>query len=110
MTVVSYDNLHTRALQVMNEIAGFANTETRVGSLFRDIVDSLSGMLGQISIQGSGALTTNTGAQNDTAISAAITAAIAAGSSVYWQPGTYTSAASIPKRRQTGKSTSGKKK
>lgn len=96
MTIVSYDNLRTRALQVMNEVAGFANSETRVGSLFRDIVDSLSGMLGSMSIQGFGALTTNTGAQNDTAISAAVTAALAANASLYWQPGTYVSAASIP--------------
>lgn len=40
MTAQTYDNLHGRALQVMNETAGFANSETRVGSLLRDMVDS----------------------------------------------------------------------
>lgn len=40
MTSQTYNNLNTRALQVMNETAGFANTETRVGSLFRDIIDT----------------------------------------------------------------------
>lgn len=95
MTIVSYDNLRTRALQVMNEIAGFANSETRVGSLFRDMVDSMAGTLGVFSVQGYGALTTNTGAQNDTAIGNAIAAAAAANAELYWQSGTYVSAASI---------------
>lgn len=40
MTAQSWTNLHVRALQVMNETAGFANTEVRVGSLLRDMVDS----------------------------------------------------------------------
>jgi hypothetical protein len=96
MTAVSYDNLRTRALQVMNEIAGFANSETRVGSLFRDMVDSMAGTLGVFSVQGYGALTTNDGATNDTAIGNAIAAALAANAELYWQSGTYPSAASIP--------------
>lgn len=40
MTAQTSSNLRTRALQVMNEIAGFANSEVRVGSLLRDMVDS----------------------------------------------------------------------
>jgi parallel beta-helix repeat protein len=40
MTVVSQQALRTRALQVMNETAGFANSEVRVGSLLRDMIDS----------------------------------------------------------------------
>lgn len=74
MTAQSYDNLHTRALQVMNETAGFANSEVRVGSLLRDMVDS-SG------ISSPGSLVTNSSAAaaiNAAAINAAIVAANAA--------------------------------
>jgi hypothetical protein len=40
MTAQSYDNLRTRALQIRNETAGFANSEVRVGSLLQDMIDS----------------------------------------------------------------------
>ena len=40
MTVQSKTNLATRAAQVRNETAGFANDEARVGSLLQDIIDS----------------------------------------------------------------------
>lgn len=47
MTVQSKTNLQTRADQVRNETAGFANDESRVGGLLRDMVDSsISGVNG----------------------------------------------------------------
>jgi hypothetical protein len=46
MTVQSYDNLRTRANQIRNETAGFANNEVRVGSLLQDMIDSTAGSSG----------------------------------------------------------------
>ncbi len=85
MTAVSYDNLHTRALQVMNETAGFANSEVRVGSLLRDMVES--GPIG--GSMPSGLSTTATGTANSIALQAALTAASASRSRIVVQPGTY---------------------
>lgn len=43
-----------------------------------------------------GAATTNTAAQNDTAIAAAVAGALAAGAELFWPPGTYLTSATIP--------------
>lgn len=77
MTAQSYTNLRTRALQVMNETAGFANTEVRVGSLLRDMVDSFPtslvvGLVPDVS-------DTVTAAANTATLQAAVIAASAAG-------------------------------
>ena len=73
MTSQSTDNLRTRALQVMNETAGFANSEVRVGSLLRDMIDS--GVLGSVnSVTAFGASPTATAAVNRAAIQGALTA------------------------------------
>lgn len=89
MTVVDQSNLRTRALQVMNETAGFANSEVRVGSLLRDIVDS--GVLGSVySIMSAGAAATASGAVNVAAINALAASLPAAGGVILFpgSPGT----------------------
>jgi hypothetical protein len=71
MTAQSVDNLRTRALQVMNETAGFANDAPRVGSLLRDMIDS--GVLGSVhSITAAGASPTASAATNRLAIQTAL--------------------------------------
>lgn len=86
MTAVSYDNLRTRALQVMNETAAFANSETRVGSLLRDMVDSAP--TDGIDPRAYGAA--GTGLVDDkAAVLLAITAAVAAGKPVVGGGATY---------------------
>lgn len=89
MTAVSYDNLRTRALQVMNETAGFANSETRVGSLFRDMVDSLSNVANRFSVATYIAAGTGSLASPAAAFAAADAAAAAVGGTVYVPAGTY---------------------
>jgi len=75
MTVDTKANLLTRANQVRTETGGFANTASRLGGLFRDIIDSLfpqpSGLM--LNDSSTGAASVNT-----VAIQAAIDAAHAA--------------------------------
>lgn len=89
MTAVSYDNLRTRALQVMNETAGFANDERRVGGLLRDLVDSLSAAAAKFNVRTYIAAGTGSLASPAAAFAAADAAAAAVGGTVYVPAGTY---------------------
>lgn len=89
MTVVDYNNLRTRCLQVRNETAGFANTETRIGSLFQDIVDSLSASVGKFNVATYIAAGTGSLASPAAAFAAADAAAALVGGIVYVPAGTY---------------------
>lgn len=92
MPVKTKAQLQAEAALIANETNKRANTALRVGNTILDTVDSMANMLDVTSY---GALTTNTGAANDTAIAAAITAAQAAAADLWWPAGTYPSAASI---------------
>jgi hypothetical protein len=86
MTAQTYNNLHTRALQVMNEIAAFANDGNRVGGLLRDMIDSpQSGGISPLAFGAAGDGVTNDAA----AVLLAITAGIAAGVPVQGNGKTY---------------------
>lgn len=87
MTVQDYNNLRTRANQIRNETAGFANNEVRVGSLLQDMVDSGASGFG-IDPRSYGAL--GTGAADDkAALLLAIAAGVAAGKPVIGNGATY---------------------
>lgn len=87
MTVQTYDNLRTRATQIRNETAGFANDGVRVGSLLQDMVDS-GAAGGGIDPRTYGA--TGLGTTDDkAALLLAVTAGIAAGKPVVGNGGTY---------------------
>lgn len=77
MTAQDQTTLLQRANQVRLETAGFANTASRLGGLFRDIIDSLFGTIGRFDIRAYGAK--GDGSTDD---SAAILLAISAASSV----------------------------
>jgi len=78
LTAQSYDNLRARASQVRNETAGFANNETRIGSLFQDLVDSMAAALGALVPAPMVSNSAAAAAANLAAINAAIVAANAA--------------------------------
>jgi hypothetical protein len=96
LAVDTLANLLTRANQIRTEIGGAANSASRLGGLFRDIIDSLSGFGGnRFSPVAFGASTSATGAVNDAAIAACVAAAMAANGEVVWPDGAFASSASI---------------
>jgi hypothetical protein len=94
MTATDKTALLVRANQVRTEVGGFANTASRIGGLFRDIIDSLFGA-GELSVASYGAYPSNTAAQNDVAIAAAVAAAIADNASLFWPFGAYLSSSTL---------------
>ncbi len=90
MTAQSQADLLTRANQVRTETAGFANTASRLGSLFRDIIDTIfgSGIGGKYSVVNYGASSTG-GNDPSVAFAEAAAKAAATGGSVYVPRGTY---------------------
>lgn len=93
MTAKTRAQLQAEGAQIANETNKRANTALRVGNTMLDIVEAMA--LGIFDVTSYGAATTGTGAGNDTAIAAALTAAVAAGGILYWPAGTYQSAASL---------------
>lgn len=88
MTVDTKANLLARANQVRTETGGYANTASRLGGLFRDIIDSLFGSVGRYSVVAQGA---DPAGGNDPSAAFAAAAALAAstGGTVYVPKGTY---------------------
>ncbi len=89
MAVDTKTNLLARANQVRTETGGFANTASRLGSLFRDIIDSIIGpATGKFDVTDYGAR--KDGSNDPSAgFAAAAAAALAANGSVYVPRGTY---------------------
>lgn len=87
---MSGGNAVTRAADIRDTTVTNHNSASRVGELLYDLARAT-----EFNVEAYGASPSATGAANDAAIALAIADAVAAGGSLYWPAGTFTSAASI---------------